>query len=246
MESTRKFLEGVFNSVEEIARQTVERLGEERASQFTLMSADGLVIAFELLGHYKQGQLMNLVNAQLWGLQKEFKWLQVLFLAGNYPLVKSRLRYLWEAVYRAYFVETHEDDAVRLLGPDEKLKWIEDHKLDWRTCVQPTLFKVFPLAESEPEVQRHYHELWGELNQYVHPSQHVQSRLVDDSSLLVMDNFDQAWAEDTLRAGLEVADLIWLAILTCHEKAINSVAQVRLDLAYPLTGMLLKRGYSLR
>lgn len=248
MDSTSQFLASIFSRVREVAQQTVDALGEERANQFTQMSADGLVIALEIQGHYRQEQLTSLVNAQLWGLLKELKWLQVLFLAGNYPLVKGRLRYLWEAMYRAYFVETHEDDAVRLRGPDEKLQWIEDQKprLDWRTCLQPALFKVLPQAETHPEVLKYCKELWDDLNQYVHPSMYLQHRLVDDSSLLVADNFDPAWAEDTLRAGLRIADLIWLAVLTCHEKVIGSVAKERLDLDYPLTRILLHRGFSLR
>ena len=40
-------------------------------------------------------------------------------------------------------------------------------------------------------------------------------------------------------SGSLVADLIWLAVLCCHEKAIPSAAEARLDLKYHLTGLLL-------
>lgn len=243
MQSTRQFLESLVSRVNGVARETVECLGEEQAHRFSLICSDSVVILHQILGHYSHVELSNLVYVQLIALPKELTWLQFLFLAGNYPLVTARLRYLWEAMFRAYFVETHEDEAVRCKSLDEKLQWIDDQKprLDWKNCIQPTLARLLASVNSEADAAKPYRELWQQLNQYVHPSQYLQCRLVQESSLLVADRFDQSWAADTVRAGLDVADLIWLPVLELHDRALVSVAAERLSLEYRQTSELLAR-----
>jgi hypothetical protein len=239
MKNIEEFVRKVSHDVLDVSRQTVEHFGEKQAEQFLLSAADGIAIKFA--GCYGQAALMNLVNVQAWGMVKELKWLQLLFLAGNYPLVMSRLRYIWEAMYRSYFVEAHHDSRVRRLGPDEKLSWIESHKprLDWKFCVGPVLKKLLPLQDPEDKLFNRYHDLWQELNCYNHPSQYLQERLVDTSSLLVADNFDAAWAEDTLLAGRMVADLVWLALLSLHERAVPILSDEKFHVDCPLTHTLI-------
>lgn len=245
MTNTEHFIRHVTEGALEIANQTVAHFGEERANQFTQSSADGMHIQLAIVGYYRQEQLMNLVHAQASAMLKELRWLQFLFLAGNYPLVNGRLRYLWEAVYRACWVETHEDAAVRGLDLDRKLEWIEGHATDWNRCIRPALERLLPLVKREREVFDHYHGLWKQLNQYVHPSERLQSLMVRESSLLIKDAFDAEWAEETLQAAKAVTDLVWLAVLTCHEKAIAGVREENMSVGYPLTSMLLRRGCAL-
>src|SRR5262245_42366980 len=126
--------------------------------QFLLSEADGLEMKFAIMKCYDQAALSNLVYVQAWAMLKELKWLQFLFLAGNYPLVKSRLRFVWEAMYRAYYVEGQQDPEIRALGPDDKLALLECHRprLDWTNCVGPVLRSILPGANSE-EVFKQYH-----------------------------------------------------------------------------------------
>lgn len=242
MEHLESFIRGLADDVAAICRQTIEHFGHQEAEQFLLSAADGLDIKFALNAAYSPAELSNLITLQAWGLLKEFKWLQFLFLAGNYPLVMSRLRYVWEAVYRACYVEAHADPAVRSLDSDGKLSWIETHRLTWGNCILPTLTRLFPMAGREPEVRDYYKAVWEELNQYVHPTAHLQNRMVDESALLLKDGFDADWAADTLRAAKVVADLVWFAVLSHHEKAIPAVPEDDLIVDWPLTTMLLRQG----
>jgi hypothetical protein len=70
--------------------------------------------------------------------------------------------------------------------------------------------------------------------------------MMDESALFVRDGFDTGWAEQTLDLAQTVADLLWLAILTCHQKAIQSVSVDDLEGTYPVTSLLLKAGCTLR
>ena len=105
MSEIKQFIQNISAEVLEIAQQTVDHFGAEKADHFMRIAGDGLKIKLEIMSGYTQQEQTNLINHQAWGLVKELKWLEFLFLAGNYPLVKNRLRYIWEAVFRAYFVE---------------------------------------------------------------------------------------------------------------------------------------------
>jgi hypothetical protein len=37
--------------------------------------------------------------------------------------------------------------------------------------------------------------------------------MIDESNLLLVDNYDDAWAREAIQDGTEVFDLIWLAVL---------------------------------
>jgi hypothetical protein len=66
-------------------------------------------------------------------------------------------------------------------------------------------------------------------------------RHVDESALHVKDSFDSVWAEDSLDTATEVFDLVWLAVLLFHQRAIPAVAEQGLNVKYPLVGILLRR-----
>jgi hypothetical protein len=155
MTGKKTFIQETCEVLLEIERQTVEHFGEERAHRLLLIADDGLTITAEVMKCYSQQEQLNLVYHHAWGAFKELRWLQLFFLAGQYPLLKSRLRYIWEGMYRAYVVEAHSDPTVRSLSPDEKLRWLEEQptRPNWSNCVEMVLHDIFPLAAREEEVR---------------------------------------------------------------------------------------------
>jgi hypothetical protein len=107
------------------------------------------------------------------------------------------------------------------LSLDEKATWLEEQEknLRWHSCMEPTLRKLFPLAEREQRVREHYHTLWEGLHKYVHPSRALASKLIGPASLLFCDGFDEEWARETADAGTQVFDLVWLAVLQAFPRA---------------------------
>lgn len=241
MSEAQLFIPGFCTELVAIEQETRRQLGDQASEHFLTLAADSLAINLAIMGHYATSEQLNLVYHASWGMLRELKWLHFLFLGGNYPLVKSRLRYVWEATFRAYFVETLAEPSVRAMNPDDKIAWLENHKprLDWTNCILPTLSFLYPQAATKPDVQEHYRSLWSELNQYIHPSEYILRRMVDASSLHVKDGFDAAWAQDTIRASTDVFDLIWLAVLRFRDRAIDQVATDKLDGKYPILDLLL-------
>ena len=240
LEQPKLFIPTFCTQLAEIESQTREQLGGA-ADHFQTMLGDCLAINLAILSLYSLSEQLNLVYHACWGMLRELKWMHFHFLAGNYPWVKGRLRYLWEGTFRGYFVEKLAAPPVRARNVDEKLAWLENHKprLDWNNCIVVTLRSVFPLASTEAKVAGHYHQLWQELNRYVHPSEYLLCRMVDDSCLHVKDAFDLAWAKDTIRASIDVVDLIWLAVLLFHDRAIEAIAAEKLEANYPIVDQLL-------
>lgn len=240
LEQPQLFIPTLCAQAVEIEKQTRQQLGNA-ADHFQTLLGDCLAINFAIMAHYSPSEQLNLVYHSCWGMLRELKWFHFNFLAGNYPFIKSRLRYLWEQTFRAYFAERLAPASVRALNPDEKIAWLENHKprLDWKNCILPTLSSVLPLAAKEPQVQDHYNQLWSKLNAYIHPSEYILRRMVDDSSLHVKDAFDAAWAKDTIQTSTEVVDLIWLAGLLFHDRAIDDLAADKLHAKYPIVDHLL-------
>lgn len=236
------YLREIFGHFEEIESETVGALGEEKACCFTNIFNDWIDVRASIRDAYADDELSNsAVFAWFTGLAKEVHWLQLLLLCGNYPLVGRSMRFAWEMIYRAYFADTY--DGADGPGPSvqKKLDWLENRKprLNWENCLRPVLFQVFPLAEEETEVGEHYRELWQSLNKYVHPSQELFYRMLDDSALLVRDGFDEGWAREIMQVATEVFDLIWLAVMGRFPNCAPALEQKGLLKDYPITGLVL-------
>src|SRR5437879_2079418 len=102
------YIPGLCGQLVEIEKATRQELSEQ-AEHFMKLVGDCLKINFAIMGHYSHAQLLDLVYHASWGMLRELKWMHFLFLSGNYPLIKGRLRYVWENTFRAYFVEQHAD-----------------------------------------------------------------------------------------------------------------------------------------
>jgi len=245
-----------------IERETWAKLGEEKGGFFDQVAEDWLKIFAALL---ETERAYNLVLHRFLSLFKEIRWLRHLFGAGNYPLLLSRLRFVWEFVFRAYLAEHYslgahrsgnapwpspDDELIRLVrlayerrrrprapsppagsSTDKKAAWLDKYErhFDWDRCLEPVLRVVFPLADREKEVRDHYKDLFQELHKYVHPSASLEGKMIDDSALFILDNFDEAWAQETVGVAAEVFDLVWLAVFGHHPEAFERVEKLSGD-----------------
>jgi hypothetical protein len=230
----------------EIERETLEKLGEEKGGSFVAAANDWLEINSALMDTCPGEQGHNLVLHTFWGLFKEVTWFHFFFVSGNYPLLLSRLRYVWESVFRAYLAEHYPLGSQQPWpapgpSPDDKLAWLEEHgkALDWDRCIEPVLRDVFPLAAREQEVRDHYKKLWQELHKYVHPSAYLAGRMIGDSALHVTDDFDEGWALEAVGIAARVFDLVWLAVLGHHPAAFERVKKLSGD--YPILKIVFEK-----
>jgi hypothetical protein len=213
-----------------IERETIEKLGEERAGFFACAANDCVTVSAAVTDAYPGQQSCNLVLLTLWGLFKEAYWFHSFFVAGNYPVLLGRLRFVWESMFRAYFAEHYPVGPCKKWdtpGPtgDDKLVWLDEHGKDlrWDTCIEPVLRAVFPLAAREQEVRDHYNELFKYLHRYAHPSGYLTGRMFEATALHARDAFDEEWASRTVKIGAEVFDLIWMAVFAHHPDAFERV-----------------------
>lgn len=250
-QSFNDLLDSLFGHWRSVAEETVHALGEDDAGFFVDAYNDALDINGAILNSYPKEELeSSILLLEFTGVLKEIHWLLVLFLAGNYPFALSRLRHIWERIFRAYYAEhftalrPHDSDSP---GPtiDDKHNWLmrREKSLTWSQMIVPVLNRLFT-AEKPKDVEQHFKELWQQLNRCVHPSAGLRNRLTAESALHARDAFDEAWARETLDAAREVFALLWLAtassfpstlpVLRSSAVAFAAIPQLK---KMPLTGL---------
>jgi hypothetical protein len=244
----RTYIEEMCGRLVEIERRTLKRLGK-KSGHFVNIANDWIDISSAILDAYPKAELNSFVLLTFWGLFKELCWFHFYFCAGNYPLLLSRLRFVWESVFRACFAETyrpHSAKAWETPGPsaDDKVAWLEEHEKDlrWGNCLQVVLCQVFPLSAREKVVREHYKQRWLGLHRYAHPSAYLASRMIGPAALHVKDNFDKSWAVETIDIATDIFDLVWLAVLSFYPKAFDKLAQEGLLVDYPVLSLVFRKG----
>jgi hypothetical protein len=232
-----------YKHLRKIAEETFRSLGKEQAGYFTRLFNDWLDILSAVHDTYSEGELSDgLMYIYLSGLSKEVHWFDFLFLAGNYPLLHRSLRYVWEMIFRAYYVDTYvrkSPDDPEPPGPtvDDKAEWLAQHErkmFQWHKFMQPMLRLLLPQAKGT-EIEQYYKALWDKLNEYVHPSKSLLDKMVIPvSSLLVRDGFDKEWALETIETATMIFDLVWLAVISRFPRCAGLIARKRLYLGYPI------------
>lgn len=214
-------------------QETLAGLGEEQSNRLLGIANDCMDINGAILDAYPREELRNLVYFAFAGVFKEVSWFQLFFLSGHYALLNARLRFVWESIYRASWAETNADAALSL---DDKAAWLagEEKGLRWDNCIEPTLRRLFPLADREQDVRDFYRDLWRTLHEYVHPSLAVTEKLIGPAGLLMCNAFDRDWALETLAAATNVFDLAWLAVLQTFPKAADRLEGRAFSVAYPI------------
>ena len=160
------FVESMCKHLAECERETIAKLGEEKASFFVRVWEDSMTIGDPIIK--ADSQRPTLMSGTFLGLPYEISWLQFLFACGNYSLMFSRLRHVWESVARAYFMENYSEfgDAKWPApgpSPDDKLAWLGEFEkhLKWRSCIEPVIRKVFPNPTSATKKLLGYSKLDG-------------------------------------------------------------------------------------
>lgn len=207
-----RVLDNLYKHWRDVRRETIAGLSEKEAVKIVDFHANNWIdIVSWISSKYQKEEQMNIVNFQFTRVFKEIYWLQFLFFAGNYPAVCRNLRFIWEMMAQAYYVDAKHPD----LGLDEQFamaKLIEEHTRGWN-IVQPTLCKV--LKTSGKNIEFQFKPLWSELNRYVHPSVKQLDLIADkDFSSLITDSFNEALAKDTLRITDNILDLVYAIVLS--------------------------------
>lgn len=160
---------------------------------------------------------MNIVYVQWLRLFKEIYWLQFLFYTGNYATAYRNLRYMWEMVSQAYYVDTQYPDLT-LDEQFECAKRIEEERVYGWKVVSSALCML--LNKGDEETHALFKPLWDNLNIYVHPST-IQMDMVaeKDFSVLVTDSFNQQLAKELQMMTDKVMDIIYAILLTKFPKA---------------------------
>jgi len=219
-------------------QETLAGLGEEQSNRLLNIASDSIDITGAILDAYPREELNNLVYLAFSGVFKEVSWFHLFFLSGHYALLNARLRFVWESIYRASWAEANavQSSAGAALSLDDRAAWLagKEKGLRWDNCIEPTLRRLFPLADREQEVRNFYHNLWDKICEHVHPSQAVTEKLIGPSGLLMCNAFDKDWALETLTAATHVFDLAWLAVLQTFPKAADRFDGKTLSVVYPI------------
>jgi hypothetical protein len=237
------FLEDEYKALRKIAEETFYSLGEEQAIYFINLANDWIGILSAILDTYSKDKLSgSLMYIYLSSLLKEVRWFQLLFFSGNYPLLYRNLRFIWEMIFRAYYVDTYvreSPDDPEPLGPtiDDRVEWLAQHErklFTWDKFVKPTLRQLLPQVEGT-EMEVYYKLLWDKLNEYVHPSKALLDRMiVEVPGFLMTDSFDKEWASETIETATMILDLVWVAVISRFPSCAELIAQKGLLLEYPI------------
>jgi hypothetical protein len=229
-----------------IERQTIEVLGEEKAAFFLNAANDCVRVGAAVGEAYPAEKGFDLMLPTLGGLFKEARWFHTFFVAGNYSLLMSRLRFVWESIFRAYFVAHYPiGDSPKWAMPgstiEEQMLWLEEHGRHLRldTCIEPVLLAVFPHAANDQSISENCKEMFLYLHQYAHPSAYLLDRKMVNPALLFTDTFDEQWARQTLEIGARVFALIWMAVFAHYPIAFEQVEP--LEGKYPLVSEVFER-----
>jgi len=238
-----------YKHLHDIAQQTLSGLSRKQAGCFPDLGNDWIRVLGAIRDAYPDDELSNsLMYVYFSGLFKEVYWFQLLFLAGNYPLLHRSLRFVWEMMFRAYHVDTYADEFPDDPDPpgltvDDKARWLGEHERKmyrWPTFMLPLLYRLLPQAKGT-EMEECYERLWDDLNEYVHPSKALLDRMVVDvHGFLVTDRFDKEWALQTINAATTVFDLVWLAVISRFRGCAESLAQTGLHVDYPIVTTMLE------
>jgi hypothetical protein len=145
-ENLRADLWKLYGHLLPIAEKTVTQLGEDDAWFFVELANDWFDVGKAVSDGYPEEQKRSLLFFDLRCLTKDINWLQLHFLAGNYPQVYRTLRFVWELSFRGYYADNYPvlwPGKGDVPGPsgDEKPPGsvIEKQDSDGARCSNPSL-----------------------------------------------------------------------------------------------------------
>lgn len=214
-----KTLDKLYKHWDETRRETIAQLGEDEALKILNLHGNNWIdIHSWISSQYNKDEQMNIVGFQFFRLYKEIYWLQFLFHTANYSTAYRNLRYIWEMMSQAYYVDLNHP-RLTLDEQLEKARQIEVNIYGWK-IVMSTLCAAFNL--SEIEIRANFKPLWQELNKHVHPSA-LQMDIVatEDFSGLITDSFNDNLARDCLTITNGVFDIVYAIMFKRFVKTIE-------------------------
>jgi hypothetical protein len=105
------FLKQFFQGLVEAEQEALARLGDKKGRLFIDIVNEAVAVNGAIVREYRAEELDNLVFLAAQGVFKEARWLHLFFVSGHYGLLKSRLRFIWEWVFRAFWAESKNPPA---------------------------------------------------------------------------------------------------------------------------------------
>lgn len=212
-------LDKLYKHWEETRRETIAQLGENEALKIVNLHGNNWIdITSWISSKYHEDEQMNIVWFQFLRLLKEIYWLQFLFHTANYSTAYRNLRYIWEMMSQAYFIDL-DNPKLDLDEQLEEARLIEERIYGWN-IVMSTLCKALDLSDAEAETL--FHPLWRELNKYAHPSAIQMDKVAtEDFSGLITDSFNENLAKRLLEVNDIVFDIVYAIVFKKFNKAIE-------------------------
>lgn len=218
LKDLEKMLDKLYGHWRQVRRETIKHLGDREALKIVDFHGNNWIdIVGWVSAEYERKEQLNILYVQWLRLFKEIYWLQFLFYTGNYATACRNLRYIWEMVSQAYYVDS-EYPNLSLDEQFESVRGIEEERVyGWR-IVSSALCRL--LNKREEEVRALFKPLWDSLNMYVHPSA-TQTDVVakQDFSALVTDSFSEPLAKELEVITDRVMDIVYAIVLTRFPKA---------------------------
>lgn len=195
-----------YSMLRNVAQETIETLGEEAIGYWVDAYNTCIDVESAIMRSVPDDTLVrSLLHLRLVELYKEMSWLLFLFLAGNYPMLARELRFTWEAMSQAYYL----DSLLPEVGVAAKTAKLSKKKYRGWRMINKVLPDILPLWTDQLGGQ--YRRLYDHLSEMVHPTrQEFDLKVLEGSgALLVTDTFVESIALDTLDIARRVFDVVW-------------------------------------
>jgi len=195
-----------YGMLRKVAQETIETLGEEAIGYWVDAYNTCIDIETAILRSVPEETLIrSLLHLRLVELYKEMSWLLFLFAVGNYHMLARELRFIWEAICQAYYVDT----LLPEVGVDEKTDKLSKKRYRGWRMIKEILPDILPLWTEQ--LGGEYRGLYDHLSEMVHPTrQEFDLKVLEGSgALLVTDTFVESIAVDILDIAKRVFDVVW-------------------------------------
>lgn len=215
IEELEKTLNNLYKNLDLIRKETITHLGNKDALHIIDFHANNWIDLIKWISSKYNGEEQKIVYLQFFRLFKEIYWLQFLFHSGNYPVIYRNLRYIWEMISQAYYIDS-KHPHLSLDEQIEKTKEIEKTMYGW-TLIESVLMDVLNI--NKEEMRTRFKPLWDYLNKHAHPSaKQMDIVATEDFSSFVTDSFNENLARDALRATGEIFDIVDMIIFKKFSK----------------------------
>jgi hypothetical protein len=214
-EEIRNSLDKLYAHMDEVQHDTRRRLGIDALHIVDLHANNWTDIMSWINSTYPKEEQMNILVLQFSRLLKEIYWLELLLHNANYPIMYRNLRYVWEMICQAYYVDAQHPNLT-LDDQIEKARAIEDEFYGWNLVLR-VLSET--LDESEEYVRSNFQQLWKRLSKHVHPSSKEMDIVANaDFSILVTDSFNEELARQAMKTTDAVFDLVYVILFRRFSK----------------------------